>query len=226
MKSKLIASYGLVNRHSADDEGTSSETEGRDSEKDLVRVAFFNLSMTVKDGKPTKVPGCEHLFVGSIGSAYNIDGLKSSGITHILCLSDVIMTKYEDQFEYLRVSMVDKLDYNIAEALPLCFDFINSTRHFITSDGQPGRVLVHCYQGKSRSVAVCCGYLIQYLNYSYDDALQAIRSVRPVASPNSSFDKALRLLEVNCGLAQSTCSSSSEREERVVSGSSSSEESV
>src|SRR5258705_1315980 len=99
MKNKLIEAYGLIN---------TDEAEGEvDFEKDHFKVAFFNMTLSMKDGTPAQIPGCDHLYVGSIGSAYNLEGLRKAGITHILCLSNVIMSKYEDKFYYMRVPMID-----------------------------------------------------------------------------------------------------------------------
>lgn len=50
-----------------------------------------------------------------------------------------------------------------------------------------GGVLVHCYAGVSRSVSVVIAYLIWKYNMSYNDALNYIRSSRPIANPNPGF---------------------------------------
>jgi len=59
------------------------------------------------------------------------------------------------------------------------------------------RVLVHCFQGKSRSVTVVAGYLMMHHGYSFEDALDTIRKVRPCAQPNLGFAMQLRKLAKN-----------------------------
>lgn len=183
MQRKIIDLYGLVTDTKGDDADSLSN-------KNHFKVAFCNLSLTLKDGTPAAIPGTKHLFIGSIGSAYNLEGLEAAGITHVLCLSEVILTKYEDKFTYLRVCMLDKVDYDLSADLSHCYDFLQSARRFCD-----GKVLVHCYQGKSRSAAVCCAYLITHYGLTYDDALAAIRTVRPTAAPNSHFERILRRLQ-------------------------------
>lgn len=48
-------------------------------------------------------------------------------------------------------------------------------------------MLVHCYQGKSRSCAVICAFLSLRLHLSLDEALLKVREVRPQAEPNAGF---------------------------------------
>ncbi|MFX8899301.1 dual specificity protein phosphatase, partial [Acinetobacter baumannii] len=58
-------------------------------------------------------------------------------------------------------------------------------------------MLVHCYQGISRSTAICCAYMMARSTafLTRDEALSRIRSVRAKASPNSGFMKLLKALE-------------------------------
>jgi protein-tyrosine phosphatase len=245
MKKNIVYQYGLVMHPSSDDEARES-TELTEA---ALRVSLSNLSFTLKDGRPIKIPlrsmklsegentsfHKDYLYIGSIGSAYNLQQLLSHGITHILCLSSVIRLRFPDQFKYLRIDMVDKPDYDLSSDLSTIFDFIFEAKsytiantHFSSStggrptDNRPikdddvidrsgdncrnvddesiygdnndakrqlvhGKVLIHCYQGKSRSVAVCCAYLMRFYEYSLDEALQLVRSVRPTACPNHGF---------------------------------------
>jgi protein-tyrosine phosphatase len=93
--------------------------------------------------------------------------------------------------------MQDQVDYEISEDFQRIFVFIAAAK-----EGN-GKVLVHCYQGKSRSCAVCCAYLIQHYKHSLASAMEVIRSVRPIASPNSGFMTALQRFEEQCRAAES-----------------------
>ena len=186
MKRKIVQFYGLETHSTTEDEDPSSED---------FRVAFCNLNMTIKDGCPAKIPTLDYLYVGSIGSAYNSEKLMQTGITHILCLSDVIRLNFPERFIYLRVPMVDQADYDIKQDFARIFEFIEQVKAYKTHDNKDGKILVHCYQGKSRSCAVCCAYLMVHYKHSLDSALELIRQVRPIASPNSGFMSALRALE-------------------------------
>lgn len=58
-----------------------------------------------------------------------------------------------------------------------------------------GTVLVHCHAGISRSVAIVLAYLMHMRKISVQDALNLIRSRRPIADPNSGFMHQLELYE-------------------------------
>lgn len=189
MKKKIIKFYGLEN--------FGAEGEDEEVSMEEFRVSFCNLNLTIKDGVPAQIPTLEFLYVGSIGSAYNSEKLKQTGITHILCLSESIRLNFPDEFNYLRVPMVDQPEYNFANDLTQIFTFIESVRE------EGGKVLVHCYQGKSRSCAVCCAYLIRYGSHSLSSALELVRQVRSIALPNSGFMTALQGLEQERDTVQS-----------------------
>jgi len=54
-----------------------------------------------------------------------------------------------------------------------------------------GRILIHCNQGRSRSASVVVGYLMKANRWSYDTALQHLRSKRPACLPNTGFQEQL-----------------------------------
>merc|ERR1712007_83657 len=59
-----------------------------------------------------------------------------------------------------------------------------------------GRVLLHCHEGKSRSVALCLAYLVTRERRSLADALAHVKSRRPQARPNAGFWTQLVALEL------------------------------
>ena len=50
-----------------------------------------------------------------------------------------------------------------------------------------GRVLVHCFAGKSRSATICAAYVMATEGWTLDEALKAIGDARPAAAPNHGF---------------------------------------
>ena len=48
-------------------------------------------------------------------------------------------------------------------------------------------LLVHCMAGASRSASVVCAYLILKYNLTVKEALELVRSARPIATPNAAF---------------------------------------
>ncbi|KAI7838717.1 hypothetical protein COHA_007513 [Chlorella ohadii] len=60
--------------------------------------------------------------------------------------------------------------------------------------GAPGRVLIHCSQGVSRSATLAIAYLMWKQGATYDDVFQAVKASRGVANPNIGFICQARLL--------------------------------
>jgi hypothetical protein len=203
---------GEEEREEGDEETSNSLFSAMDS-KQLFKIAFTNYRLTVTDGIPIAIPGFDFLFIGSIGSAYNLESMQNAGITHILCLSEVIKMRFTDQFIYKRLILNDKPNFSLLPFLHEAFDFINESRNYQktkdedsdSDDGgsdksgtgvvKHGKVLVHCYQGISRSAAICCAYMIIYGGLTRDEALTRIKSIRTVIQPNSGFMELLKQLE-------------------------------
>lgn len=129
-----------------------------------------------------------NLYVGSCRCAHNFHELHQLGITHIVNAATP-STKYaccferrDEEFKYLNLSLRDRTSQRIAE-------YFDESSAFIEQALQSGgAVLVHCIQGKSRSVALVMAYLMKTKGMSVQEALQAVREVRDlVTSPNQGF---------------------------------------
>lgn len=67
-----------------------------------------------------------------------------------------------------------------------------------------GRVLVHCYAGRSRSATVCLAYLMRTCNMSLDAAYEHVRARRHVIDPNLNFMRQLQDYGRVLALAEAT----------------------
>lgn len=124
---------------------------------------------------------CIHL---CSGAAYNHKGLKAFGITHILSLENAASCKWPTEFECLHITGLwddAKPENRISQYFDKTLPFIKDA----LSGG--GRVLVHCWAGKSRSVSTIAAYMIQEYKMSPDEALAQIRITRPRAGPNDGY---------------------------------------
>ena len=87
----------------------------------------------------------------------------------------------------------------VDEALDHFQTISDNDNHDRSSHAIQGRIcLVHCARGASRSVAVVIAYLLSRHRSrfkSFDEALQHVRRIRPVASPNVGFSLALKRFE-------------------------------
>ena len=162
------------------------------SRRSDIRYRLAAAKLYREDREPSAILGHDFLFVGSYGSVQNPQILSGFGITHVLCVaeglgaSDVLSTH---GFECLDLGVPDSPDYRIESLFIPAFAFINSARE------HGGKVLVHCFQGKSRSVTICCAYLMKYFEMGFVPALDLIRQSRKNAAPNLGFIVALRKYE-------------------------------
>lgn len=94
----------------------------------------------------------------------------------------------------MAVSVLDLASESILCHFDRCIDFIHGA--MADRDSDPAMaLLVHCQAGCSRSVSVVAAWLMRTEGLTYDQALSAIREVRPMAEPNEGFDQQLRLFE-------------------------------
>eukprot|EP00948_MAST-09A_sp_MAST-9A-sp1_P002644 g2644.t1 len=169
-----------------------------------------NLSLkleAVQDNIPTEI--IEGLYVGSVHSAYNKEGLQEKRITHVMNVSGLPAT-FPDFFTYLSVDMRDKEYSNLLCCIPAANLFIesvrgkdklnNETTTTTTTDNDRGRsnkngVLVHCVAGRSRSPALVIAYLMKEQQMAFHDAFKLVKRKRKVISLNKGFERQLKAYE-------------------------------
>ncbi|KAG7370494.1 dual specificity phosphatase [Nitzschia inconspicua] len=146
--------------------------------------ALMAMQLVERDGHPVPIDGVDGLYVGSIGAAYNLPALQQAGITHILSLEPAGACKWPDLFTCLHIDTLydnSKPENNISQYFDRTLPFIDQALK------KGGRVLVHCWRGKSRSVSTIIAYLIQEYNWTPDYALDLIHETRPIAEPNEGY---------------------------------------
>ncbi|KAK7399275.1 hypothetical protein VNO78_10455 [Psophocarpus tetragonolobus] len=151
----------------------------------LERIALISDAASTE--KPSAVTSS--LFIGGALAARSVYILQYLGITNILCLCTNEIgqseTQYHDLFEYKNYSVCDSDDYNISSIFEEACDFID----YVEQTGQ--RVLVHCFEGRSRSVTLVLAYLMLRKKYTLLEAWQALKRVHRRAQPNDGFAKIL-----------------------------------
>ncbi|KAK7318328.1 hypothetical protein RJT34_03027 [Clitoria ternatea] len=145
----------------------------------------------ISDAASTERPSAvtSSLFIGGALAARSVYTLQYLGITHILCLCTNEIgqseSQFPDLFEYKNFSVSDSEDFNIGSIFEEACDFIDE----VDKKGQ--RVLVHCFEGKSRSVTLVLAYLMLRKKYTLLLAWQALKRVHRRAQPNDGFAKIL-----------------------------------
>lgn len=117
-----------------------------------------------------------HLYIGTIYAAQSDDILRENQIEHAISILD------EDDFfnpvpsvKYLRYNIYDEPDEDI---IPICEEvYVYLERNH--SKDNPVKLLVHCAEGRSRSVCVVAYFLARCgMCNSVDDALEFIKEKR------------------------------------------------
>lgn len=121
---------------------------------------------------------------GDIG-ARNLTQITILGITHIINVSDTLENYFEmnadPEFKYLKIAIPDSSNIIITDYFPLAFDFITNAFE------NGGKVMVHCFAGKSRSASIVIGYLMKTQKMTFEDALKFVAKSRPCVEPNIGF---------------------------------------
>jgi len=122
-----------------------------------------------------------NLFLGDVYAAHNSKELKKRNITHIVTCTVGVVPPFPEEFEYMHLKILDCAAERIHEHFAQTTEFIDNA---IKSGG---RVLVHCIRGVSRSATIVCAYLMATLHLNAQEAVDKVRSKRPVARPNYGF---------------------------------------
>jgi predicted protein tyrosine phosphatase len=139
------------------------------------------------------------LFISSSDVASNGDLLRESDVTHIVsCVSQLVESA--PGFHQLNIPMNDGGDENLLSNVFKATVFIGNA---LASNG---KVLVHCIEGVSRSVAIVMGYFVLTERIDYQTAYKKLRAARRVASPNPKFiAQLLQLAELVGATSTTTC---------------------
>ncbi|XP_028073188.1 dual specificity protein phosphatase PHS1-like isoform X1 [Camellia sinensis] len=155
----------------------------------LDRIAL--ISDAANTEKPS--PISRSLFIGGALAARSVYTLQHVGITHILCLCSNEIgqsdSQYSDLFEYRNFSICDEEDTNISSIFEEAHDFIDHVEQ------AGGKVLVHCFEGRSRSATVVLAYLMLRKKKTLLEAWNMLKRVHRRAQPNDGFAKILLELD-------------------------------
>lgn len=152
----------------------------------LERMAL--ISQAADTERPSSVT--HYLFVGGALTARSLNTLQYLGITHILCLCPNELgqseAQYPELFEYRNFSIYDTDNANISSLFEDASDFIEKVEN-----SKSGKILVHCFEGKSRSATVVLAYLMLRKHQTLLEAWNQLKRVHRRAQPNDGFMRTL-----------------------------------
>ncbi|XP_051135642.1 dual specificity protein phosphatase PHS1 isoform X2 [Andrographis paniculata] len=151
----------------------------------LERTGFISDAANTERPSPIS----SNLFIGGALAARSVNTLQLLGITHILCLCSNEIgqedSQFPDLFEYKNFSICDNEDSNISSIFQEAHDFIDHVEQI------GGKVLVHCFEGKSRSATLILAYLMLRKNFTLLQAWNALKRAHRRAQPNDGFARIL-----------------------------------
>lgn len=128
----------------------------------------------------------DHLYLGSVGAAYNSQVLKNLQISHILTICECLPPKFPSEFDYKVVPVTDEPSTRLNKYFEEATDFIKK----VIEEGK--NVLVHCFAGVSRSASIVIAYLMRFHSMDYNAAHKYVKARRPWINPNYGFQGQLR----------------------------------
>eukprot|EP00897_Mesotaenium_endlicherianum_P004553 jgi/Mesen1/4125/ME000218S03236 len=158
----------------------------RDQTVKLLRAVAFAKHIA-DDRKPCEVDLC--VYVGSVGAANNREDLKKLNITAVLTVANAMEPFYPEEFQYEIISVLDDPQVDLLSRFDDCHKYINTVKQ------QGGKVLVHCFAGRSRSVTVVIAYLMREKRLRFLAAYRHTARCRPEAAPNAGFIAQLQAYE-------------------------------
>jgi hypothetical protein len=157
----------------------------------LVHRVVNDFHMVCHD--PQKI--ADNLWIGNAFDAANYKFLQSEGIMGIVNITCEVPNFFvADGIQYCNIVVRDVQDADIAPRM-----FEASAQFIDRIKQQGGSVLVHCFVGRSRSVATICYYLMTREQHTFVTAYQHVRSIRPFSQINANFARLLCAPPALCG---------------------------
>ena len=130
------------------------------------------------------------LFLGGALAANAAHTLKALGVTHVLNCTDDLEDAHVGSFEYHRLPAKDVAEENLS----VHFEGANAFIRGALSD-PANSVLVHCFEGKSRSATIVAQYLMESTRANLSDTLKGMKAAHPDTKPNEGFMRLLMAKE-------------------------------
>lgn len=134
------------------------------------------------------------LYLGSAADACKLDRLDRFGVTHVLVVAKELQPMFPDRYQYTHFLAEDTRAYPLATHFDEAARFLHGIKVAYDS-GQRVCVLVHCFAGMSRSVAIVVAYLVVHHNYTVQGALDMVKARRYGAAPDNFVPQ---LLDFEC----------------------------
>ena len=130
---------------------------------------------------PTQI--IDNIYIGNAYNAAHWRQLQELNIKSIVNVTAEIPNYYEDYIDYCCLSIYDDSESHISNLLVSTIAFIKAEQN----KNKDATILVHCFMGRSRSVAIVVAYLHVIHKYTIDDAIEFVKAKRSWVNINKKF---------------------------------------
>lgn len=139
-----------------------------------------DVTLNAKSGNPLMIQIIDGLYLGNAVTAQDFGLLRNHQIKGVVNVTPYCCNHFMEMCDYLNIAVTNDLEIDISSHFSRACDFI----HERVTNGNS--VLVHCMQGRGRSVTIILAYLI-YRGYTLADAYQLVKEKRNEMFPNMTF---------------------------------------
>lgn len=126
------------------------------------------------------------LYLGKKSLASDLKRLIEYNITYIInCASEIPNYFEKAGIKYKKLKLIDSIESRIYEYFDAC------SMDIYTSLSTGESVLVHCKEGKSRSVSIVIAFLMRYLKINLIGCMKLLKSKNVVLGINTGFQRSL-----------------------------------
>jgi hypothetical protein len=117
-----------------------------------------------------------NIYIGNYSTSTNLELLQNVGITHIISVIPTFNPPFPDKFKYLHIQAYDDQSQDLSQHFEKCNLFIKN----MLKEG--GKVLIHCMVGRSRSVTLFLGFLINIICGNFNQSVVNLFSDNDVSN--------------------------------------------
>ncbi|KAF7356913.1 Tyrosine-protein phosphatase yvh1 [Mycena venus] len=130
------------------------------------------------------------VYLSDYFTARDAEQLAQFKITHVITVldRDVAIPECIPEDRRLHISIADRSDVDIQKYLTQTTEFITAA----LAESEDNNVLVHCFQGVSRSATVVCAYIVATTYMTASESIAYVQSKRPIVCPNLGFRNQLQ----------------------------------
>jgi len=124
----------------------------------------------------------DNIYIGNIYDSADIKNIKNLRIGYIVNISLIIPNFYYNQIKYLNINIQDNGIEKYSNS-----DFNKINKFIQLSQKKKKNILIHCFNGQSRSVIPVIKYLMDKYDFCLTDAIFYIKNKRSIINPSLVF---------------------------------------